>query len=97
MLFRSAEGISDDRLRDKITPELRYACIYWPDHFKGADVEDINLIKKVAAFATECLLYWLEVMSWICKLELAPPALLAAHTLLVTFHLPSLLSEELTC
>src|SRR6266704_2846923 len=64
-----AEDISDDRLREKIAPELRYACIYWTNHFEGADIEDINLIKKVDGFTKELLLYWLEALSWICKLE----------------------------
>jgi len=86
-----AEGISDDQLPDKIAPELRYACIYWANHFEGADIENSNLLLKVDWFTKGRLLYWLEVLSWNGKLEVAPRAVLAVHRLLVTYC-PYLLS-----
>jgi hypothetical protein len=45
-----AEGVSAEQLREKIGPELRYACIYWANHFGGADMENINLINDVDGF-----------------------------------------------
>ena len=83
-----AAGISHDQLCKKIALELRYACMYWANHFEGADIEDINLIKKVDMFTKEHLLYWLEALSWLCKLELAHRALLTAHNLLVMYPVP---------
>ena len=90
-----SEGISDDRLREKIAPELRYACVYWANHFEGADIKDINLIKKLDGFVKERLLYWLEALSWICMLDSAPRALLTVRNVLVTYLMPLPLSWEL--
>jgi hypothetical protein len=39
-----AEDISDNLLHEKIAP-----------HLEGADIKDINLMKKVDGFMNECL------------------------------------------
>jgi hypothetical protein len=79
-----AEAMSNDQIGEKISRELRYACVFWANHFEVADTEDANLIAKVIAFAKEHMLHWFEALSWICKLDLAPRDLLLLRKLLVT-------------
>ena len=78
-----AEGMSSDQAGEKISLELRYACVYWANHFEVADTEGADLIDKVGAFIKEHLLHWFEALSLIRRLELAPRDLLLLRKLLV--------------
>lgn len=60
---------------DKISPELRYACLYWADHLSNAGVDHDELLRLVENFAFNHLLHWLEVLSFIGRLDVAYPAL----------------------
>ena len=79
-----AEGMSNDQVGEKISRELRYACVYWANHFEVADTEDANLIDGIRTFANEHLLHWFEALSLIRKLDVAHRDLLLFRKLLVT-------------
>ena len=80
----AADSISEDQVRKKIPPELRYACTYWINHLEKADIGDTSLMKEVQKFGNEHLLHWFEALSWIRKLDLAHRTVRAALKLLVT-------------
>jgi WD40 repeat protein len=70
----AASGFTEAQLGEKIPPELRYACIYWANHFSSAGIEDADLLGELELFGNEHLLHWFEALSWIGKLDLAPRA-----------------------
>ena len=80
----AAQGISEGQLHRKIPAELKYACVYWVNHVKGADTKDTDLIKEYETFANEHLLHWLETLSWVDKLDIAHHVLRSVQKLLVT-------------
>ena len=80
----SVQGISEDQLCKRISAELRYACIYWANHIKGAHADDVDLMKEVEQFAIKHLVHWLESLSWVGKLELAHRALRVILDVMVT-------------
>ena len=79
----SASGITDAQLGEKIPRELRYACIYWADHLKSADIEDTDLMEELELFDNEHLLHWFEALSWFCRLDLSAQTLIVSQKLLV--------------
>ncbi|KAM6496587.1 hypothetical protein JOM56_007060, partial [Amanita muscaria] len=38
------DGITDEQIQEKITQQLRYACIHWANHLEVADIEDEALM-----------------------------------------------------
>ncbi|KIL65281.1 hypothetical protein M378DRAFT_162220 [Amanita muscaria Koide BX008] len=47
--------------RERISPVLRYVCIYWGGHLHEADANDAELIDQLKTFANEHWLHWIEV------------------------------------
>ncbi|KIL62935.1 hypothetical protein M378DRAFT_12561 [Amanita muscaria Koide BX008] len=69
------DNITDERLQEKIPPNLRYACVYWGNHLEVANTEDAELITRLEKFVDEHTLHWLEVLSLIGNLDLAHRAI----------------------
>ncbi|KIL58135.1 hypothetical protein M378DRAFT_338848 [Amanita muscaria Koide BX008] len=65
------DGITDEQLQEKIPQQLRYACVYWVNHIDVANIEDGALMDGLERFADGHMLYWLEVLSVIAKLDSA--------------------------
>ena len=74
-LHRNMAGIDDPSLphseiddfqakvEKAISPELRYACLYWASHLmKAKDVHDEIVWPHFQDFLTRCLLWWIETM-----------------------------------
>ncbi|KIL58540.1 hypothetical protein M378DRAFT_86348, partial [Amanita muscaria Koide BX008] len=70
-----ADGITDEQIQKKIPQHLRYACAYWVNHLEVANMEDEALMNGLERFAYEHMLYWLEVLSLIGKLDSAHRAI----------------------
>ncbi|KIL56352.1 hypothetical protein M378DRAFT_1038447, partial [Amanita muscaria Koide BX008] len=70
-----ADGITDEQIQEKIPRQLQYACAYWINHFEVANMEDEALMNRLERFAYEHMLYWLEVLSLIGKLDSAHRAI----------------------
>ncbi|KAG8708771.1 hypothetical protein FRC11_006201 [Ceratobasidium sp. 423] len=51
-----------DRIKDKISPWLAYACRHWPNHLKSAPMSG-DLLAKLGGFLSCQLLFWMEVLS----------------------------------
>lgn len=68
---------------NKITDELKYACIYWAAHLsKAGDKKTTQLLENFHNFAFKHLLHWIELLSFVGKLDVAYPAMkLAQHAL----------------
>ncbi|KIL66521.1 hypothetical protein M378DRAFT_75235, partial [Amanita muscaria Koide BX008] len=79
-----ADGITDEQIQEKIPQELRYACAYWVNHLEVANMEDEALVNGLERFAYEHMLYWLEVLSLIGKLDSAHRAILVIKSNKVT-------------
>ncbi|KIL57160.1 hypothetical protein M378DRAFT_172066 [Amanita muscaria Koide BX008] len=91
------DGITDEQLQEKIPQQLRYACVYWVNHFELANVEDGNLMNRLEKFVAEHMLYWFEVLSLIEKLDSAHHAIGVVLKLLkpTSSDLHQLLSDAL--
>jgi hypothetical protein len=81
----------------KVTPERGYACSYWAAHLSEAGQGTDHLLRLLNTFAFQHLLHWLEVLSWIGRLDIAYPALEQAQRFVVSqFHTPFSLGLLLT-
>ena len=64
------------RIEKTIPAHLSYACRFWADHL-GATAYDTDVLKEVKEFLHYRLLYWLEVLSLINKVNMASGMLLS--------------------
>ena len=64
------------RVENAILPHLSYGCRFWADHL-GATIYDSDILKEVKDFLYHRLLYWLEVLSLIKKVNMASGMLLS--------------------
>ncbi|KIL55706.1 hypothetical protein M378DRAFT_17705 [Amanita muscaria Koide BX008] len=89
--------ITEEQLQENIPQQLRYACVYWANHFEFANVEDEALMNGMERFADEHMLYWLEVLSLIEKMDSARRAIPVVLKLLksTSSDLNQLLSDAL--
>ncbi|CAE6436109.1 unnamed protein product [Rhizoctonia solani] len=51
-----------ENIDESISAELFYACRYWGDHFRGAELSD-SLISDLEEFLEHRLLFWVEVLN----------------------------------
>jgi NACHT domain len=58
--------INRGRVRECISPEVQYACLYWVQHLQKSDVQLCDN-DHVHQFLQVHLLYWFEVLSWTRK------------------------------
>jgi len=67
----------DKRIGKLIPAQLAYACQFWADHLNGTCKEDAEpeIIKGIHDLLYRHLLYWLEVLSVIGAVTVAPHAL----------------------
>ncbi|KIL64980.1 hypothetical protein M378DRAFT_51824, partial [Amanita muscaria Koide BX008] len=94
--IHAKDEITDEQLEEKIPQILHYACAYWVNHLQVANVEDPNLMNGLEKFADAHMLYWLEVLSLIGKLDKAHVAIRVVLKLLSTSSdLHQLLSDAL--
>ncbi|KIL55558.1 hypothetical protein M378DRAFT_584767, partial [Amanita muscaria Koide BX008] len=76
---RAKDGITDEKLQEKIPLVLQYASAYWDSHLNGANIDDADLMKELEKFDNgRVLLPWIEVLSLIRKLDSAPRAIRVA-------------------
>ena len=80
-----ADRITEEQIQEKIPQHLRYACVYWVNHLEVANMEDEALMNGLDKFAHGYMLYWLEVLSLIGKLDSAHRAIGVVLKLLVQF------------
>ncbi|EMD32669.1 hypothetical protein CERSUDRAFT_99405 [Gelatoporia subvermispora B] len=75
------EGVKDlaSHVRQHIPLHVQYACKYWATHLTGAEFSE-ELSQLLQKFCTEKLLFWLEALSMMNRLDLAIHALSAMHT-----------------
>ncbi|KIL57153.1 hypothetical protein M378DRAFT_16425 [Amanita muscaria Koide BX008] len=92
-----ADGITDEQIQEKIPQQLRYACAYWVNHLEVTNMEDEALTNGLERFAYKHMLYWLEVLSLIGKLDSAHRVVGAVLKLLMSTSsdLHQLLSDAL--
>ncbi|EJD05297.1 WD40 repeat-like protein [Fomitiporia mediterranea MF3/22] len=66
-----------DRIKASIPSHLEYTCLFWSQHLLETPFSHV-LLDELSEFLDEHLLYWLEVMSLLEKVNIAGPALLHA-------------------
>ncbi|KIL64920.1 hypothetical protein M378DRAFT_77648, partial [Amanita muscaria Koide BX008] len=86
------DAITDVQLQEKIPPQLRYASVYWVNHFEVANIEGTELMNGLEKFVDEHTLHWFEVLSLIGNLDSAHCAIRAKST---SSDLHQLLSDAL--
>ncbi|KAF5393606.1 hypothetical protein D9757_000021 [Collybiopsis confluens] len=60
-----------EKIEEKISPVLEYACCWWGNHIHDADYEPDSLY-LVEHFFNEFSLYWIEVLSLLDHVKLIP-------------------------
>jgi NACHT domain len=90
-LKRDIAGISDpsllneevdgfeEKVREAILPEVRYACRYWAFHLSCVELGDETVAKELERFLMRSLLWWFEAMSLIGSIPTAVHSILEAH------------------
>jgi len=53
----------DDRIKNRIPPELAYSCRFWTEHVRQAPFNSALAVEVRAFFNHEILLFWFEVLS----------------------------------
>ncbi|EJC98463.1 WD40 repeat-like protein [Fomitiporia mediterranea MF3/22] len=66
-----------DRISANVPPQLPYACMFWPQHLYEAQFSH-ELLDELTRFLHNRLLYWLEVMNLLGRINVASPVLLHA-------------------
>ncbi|KIL55646.1 hypothetical protein M378DRAFT_173461 [Amanita muscaria Koide BX008] len=92
------DGITDEQLQEEIPQHLRYASVYWANHFEVVDIEDTGLMNGLETFVDKHTLHWFEVLSLIGNLDSAHRAIRAVMKLLnlsMSSDLHQLLSDAL--
>ena len=87
--------IETSRLKQHISPDLRYACLYWVHHLKssGAQVHDYGQIHQ---FIKIHLLQWLETLAWVGKTSEAILAIISLEGQVQVGIIRHTLSKEIT-
>ncbi|KAG8688286.1 hypothetical protein FRC08_011512, partial [Ceratobasidium sp. 394] len=65
----------DARAQQAIRPHLSYSCLYWSSHVAEARLDNLDSPLRGFLFGPE-LVYWLEVLSLLGRLSVAPSSLL---------------------
>ena len=68
------------RIKTHIPNYLLYACRFWTAHIQGSPEESPDLCRLLRYFLHNCLLHWLEVLSLINEISIAPKALLVVES-----------------
>ncbi|KAG8713905.1 hypothetical protein FRC08_012654 [Ceratobasidium sp. 394] len=63
------------RVRNAISPHLGYSCVYWASHLVKTCAVGLGQSLRAFLFGPK-LLYWVEALSLLGKLGVAPPSLL---------------------
>jgi hypothetical protein len=63
-------------IENTIHPHLSYGCSFWADHL-SATAYDTEIIQELKDFFHHRLLYWLEVLSLLKKINIASRMLLS--------------------
>jgi hypothetical protein len=90
-LKRNVAGISDPSLlnsevdgfegkvRDALSPEVRYACRYWAIHLSCVELGDEMMVEALKRFSTQSILWWFEAMSLIGSVSIAGSSVREAY------------------
>ncbi|QRV82528.1 hypothetical protein RhiJN_10543 [Ceratobasidium sp. AG-Ba] len=74
MLNRDISDL-DLRIQQAISPQLKYACTNWSDHLAFSPLRTVGPLLHAFLLGPE-VIYWLEVLSLLSKLSIAPSSLL---------------------
>jgi hypothetical protein len=74
---RTNSTVSDlpERLEKSVSPELRYAAIYWMHHVTSAFVATADVFDALTIFCDDHILHWLELLSLLKQLLVASKGL----------------------
>lgn len=89
------KDVASSRVKKCLTPEVRYACLYWIQHVQksGARLRDND---QVHQFLELHLLHWLEAIGWIGRTSealVAIASLEALVTVSLLYNIPSHLTN----
>jgi hypothetical protein len=77
--FNAAVSDLSQRLGKSVSPELRYAAVFWMTHTTFSVTAATSVFEELATFCGEHILHWLELLSLLGQLSVASkgfPALL---------------------
>ncbi|QRW00933.1 hypothetical protein RhiJN_28951 [Ceratobasidium sp. AG-Ba] len=67
----------NERVKNSISPQLAYACLYWSSHLAEAQVGILGPLLRRFLFSVD-LIYWIEALSLLGRFSVAPANLLRA-------------------
>ncbi|KAJ6626160.1 WD40-repeat-containing domain protein [Mycena sp. CBHHK59/15] len=71
----------------KISPALKYACLYWASHLSEVQVPSAELVAALRNFLHRHLLHWIECLSALGELETGIKSLRSASSYLSSFKI----------
>jgi hypothetical protein len=72
----------------KISPAVRYSCVYWASHLAEVKKFDTKLINSLCVFLYEHLLHWIECLSILGELQTGLKSLINMVTILSVSIVP---------
>ena len=85
-LNSEVEGLQE-RAKRAIPPWLRYALFHWGTHLEQSPQGDSQVKEGLESFCTKSLLYWIEALSVLDRMEVAIPLITRVHTWAVSLWL----------
>jgi len=69
----------DSVVKQSLPGWVQYACCYWATHLESSTIGESSLVQALETYTSNNLLYWLEALSLLGRLELAIPLIQSAH------------------
>ncbi|RDB18601.1 Vegetative incompatibility protein HET-E-1 [Hypsizygus marmoreus] len=73
-LYNSDVSDLQERIKQSISSALSYSCCYWAQHVYAAPFT-LKLANEIKKLLNQCFLFWIEVLSLIQAIDMAPGAL----------------------
>ncbi|KAF9512010.1 hypothetical protein BS47DRAFT_1363413 [Hydnum rufescens UP504] len=78
LLNRDVEGF-EEKVKAALSPEVRYACLYWTSHLSRVEIGEARIMEALEAFAMRSILWWFEAMSLLESVSNAVNLIKEAH------------------
>jgi hypothetical protein len=94
LLNKEVDGF-EGKVRDALSPEVRYACRYWATHLLCVELGDEETVEALEKFSMRSILWWFEAMSLLGSVSAAVSSVQEAHHWAVSGFNCSLLDDLL--
>ncbi|KAJ0419523.1 hypothetical protein BJY00DRAFT_313912 [Aspergillus carlsbadensis] len=85
----SLDDVSDTQLQQRLSLEVKYACLFWVQHFQKSNtpLKDNDAVHE---FLSEHILHWLEALAWMRRIPEGIRAILSLESMALEHDCPRL-------